>query len=161
MTAAPRDQLMAAAEAIGKAAGYTNAGTIEFLVDAAGAFYFLEMNMRLQVEHPVTEAVTGIDFVQAQIRIAEGARLDDLNVRRPIANGHAIEVRVYAEDPTQGFFRRQAESRICARRQALVFATTAVSTKAGRPTAYIPWYRKSSPGARTRRSHCAHGSRIV
>jgi acetyl-CoA carboxylase biotin carboxylase subunit len=103
ITAALRDRLMAAAETIGKAACYTNAGTIEFLVDAAGAFYFLEMNTRLQVEHPVTEAVTGIDFVQAQIRIAEGARLDDLNVRRPSAHGHAIEVRVYAEDPDAGF----------------------------------------------------------
>ena len=75
-----RERLMAAAAAIGRAADYTSAGTIEFLVDADGEFYFLEMNTRLQVEHPVTEAVTGVDFVRAQIEIARGARLADLHV---------------------------------------------------------------------------------
>ena len=104
VTAELRDRLLSAAATIGKAAGYTSAGTIEFLVDATGAFYFLEMNTRLQVEHPITEAVTGIDFVEAQIRIAEGARLSDLNIRRmATADGHAIEVRVYAENPDNGF----------------------------------------------------------
>ena len=73
-----REQLMAAAAAIGRAAGYTSAGTIEFLVDASGEFYFLEMNTRLQVEHPITEAVTGIDFVRAQIEIARGAKLAEM-----------------------------------------------------------------------------------
>ena len=114
-----RVQLTAAAEAIGRAAGYTSAGTIEFLVDASGGFYFLEMNTRLQVEHPITEAVTGLDLVRAQIEIAQGATIDailaDLKVGpasgaasgvvpafRP-AYGHAIEVRVYAEDPENGF----------------------------------------------------------
>ena len=71
-----RERLMSAAAAIGRAAGYTSAGTIEFLVDAAGGFYFLEMNTRLQVEHPITEAVTGLDFVRAQIEIARGARIE-------------------------------------------------------------------------------------
>ena len=94
-----RERLTAAAAAIGRAAGYTSAGTIEFLVDANGSFYFLEMNTRLQVEHPITEAVTGIDFVRAQIEIAGGARLD----QKAQANGHAIEVRVYAENPDDGF----------------------------------------------------------
>jgi acetyl-CoA carboxylase biotin carboxylase subunit len=103
VTSGLRDRLMAAAETIGRTARYTSAGTVEFLVDGAGAFYFLEMNTRLQVEHPVTEAVTGIDFVRAQIALAGGATLADLNIRRTPSEGHAIEVRVYAEDPAAGF----------------------------------------------------------
>jgi acetyl-CoA carboxylase biotin carboxylase subunit len=91
---------MAAAVAIGRAAGYTSAGTIEFLLDASGEFYFLEMNTRLQVEHPISEAVTGVDFVRAQIEIARGAKLSEMSA---VANGHAIEVRVYAENPAEGF----------------------------------------------------------
>ena len=162
-----RERLLAAAAAIGRASGYTSAGTVEFLVDAAGQFYFLEMNTRLQVEHPVTEAVTGVDFVRAQIELARGAKLADLagvadlkvgtttdgtttggtttggattggtttggtttggtttggtssdtshvvptvdtsyvvpTFRSAMwANGHAIEVRVYAENPDAGF----------------------------------------------------------
>jgi acetyl-CoA carboxylase, biotin carboxylase subunit len=102
-----RERLMTAAAAIGRAANYTSAGTIEFLVGANGEFYFLEMNTRLQVEHPVTEAVTGVDFVRAQIEIARGAKLAelaDLKVSTTSrATGHAIEVRVYAEDPDEGF----------------------------------------------------------
>ena len=99
-----RERLMAAASAIGRAVSYTSAGTIEFLVDASGGFYFLEMNTRLQVEHPITEAVTGVDFVRAQIEIAKGARLADLKVGTTTeAVGHAIEVRVYAENPAEGF----------------------------------------------------------
>ena len=73
-----RAQLIAAAVAIGRAAGYTSAGTIEFLVDASGGFHFLEMNTRLQVEHPITEAVTGLDLVRAQIEIARGATISDV-----------------------------------------------------------------------------------
>lgn len=105
-----RERLMAAAAAIGRAANYTSAGTIEFLVDANGEFYFLEMNTRLQVEHPITEAVTGVDFVRAQIDIARGAKLDAMFAGRDSvgldfsrATGHAIEVRVYAENPDEGF----------------------------------------------------------
>ena len=77
-----RERLMAAAAAIGRAANYTSAGTIEFLVDASGEFYFLEMNTRLQVEHPITEAVTGVDFVRAQIEIARGAKLAEMFASR-------------------------------------------------------------------------------
>ncbi len=88
---------------VAQAAGYTNAGTVEFLVDQEKNFYFLEMNTRLQVEHPVTELITGLDLVHLQIHIANGEPLpflqEDVNIR-----GHAIECRIYAEDPDNNYF---------------------------------------------------------
>jgi acetyl-CoA carboxylase biotin carboxylase subunit len=98
-----RSAITRAAATVAASVGYTNAGTIEFLVDHAGGFHFLEMNTRLQVEHPVTEMVTGVDLVQWQIRIARGERLTIDPAAAVIPRGHALECRVYAEDPDSGF----------------------------------------------------------
>jgi len=102
MAPALRDRMGRAARDAAKACGYWNAGTIEFLLDARGDFYFMEMNTRIQVEHPVTEMVTGVDLVKNQIRIAMGEPLpfvqEDIQMR-----GHAIECRINAESPEDGF----------------------------------------------------------
>ena len=96
-----REAMEAAAERACHAIGYRNAGTFEFLLGPDRSFYFIELNARLQVEHPVTEMVTGIDLVREQLRIADGAPLE--RTGRADRHGHAIEVRINAEDPTRDF----------------------------------------------------------
>jgi acetyl-CoA carboxylase biotin carboxylase subunit len=97
-----REKMGMAAVMAAKSINYVGAGTIEFLLDASGAFYFMEMNTRIQVEHPVTEMITGLDLIAEQIRVAQGERLQ-LTQDQVILKGHAIECRINAEDPDRGF----------------------------------------------------------
>lgn len=106
-----RARMAEAAIEAGRSCGYVGAGTVEFLLSRTGEFYFMEMNTRLQVEHPVTEWITGVDLVAEQIHVAQGAplrfRQDDLHIR-----GHSIECRVYAEDPASGFLPDPGQLRV-------------------------------------------------
>ena len=101
LTPESREEMESTVERAVRAIGYTNAGTFEFLLGSDGSFYFIELNARLQVEHPVSELVTGIDLVHEQVRIAAGEPLEQTG--RAPRRGHAIEVRVNAEDPARGF----------------------------------------------------------
>ncbi len=102
MTEELRERMGTAAVNIARSSGYVGAGTVEFLVDEDRSFYFLEVNTRLQVEHPVTELVTGIDLVKEQVLVAEGHKLT-LKQEDVVMRGHAVECRIYAEDPESGF----------------------------------------------------------
>jgi acetyl-CoA carboxylase biotin carboxylase subunit len=108
LTPEKRTQMGEVAVRVAEAAGYRNAGTVEFLFDREGGFYFLEMNTRVQVEHPVTEMVTGVDIVVEQIRIAAGHPIADY-VRNATQRGHAIECRIYAEDGEDNFLPSSGE----------------------------------------------------
>ncbi len=103
LTPALRNAMGKAAVSAAEAAGYVNAGTVEFLFDRSGQFYFLEVNTRLQVEHPITEMTTGIDLVRKQLEIASGEPLG-MNQEELVQRGHAMECRIYAEDPESNFF---------------------------------------------------------
>ena len=102
MTKKLREQMGEAAVAAAEAVGYSNAGTVEFMVDGDLNFYFMEMNTRLQVEHPITEMTTGVDLAKWQLRIASGMSLT-FKQKDLMQRGHAIECRIYAEDPSNGF----------------------------------------------------------
>jgi len=104
-----RDRLYEAAIAAASAVGYRNAGTVEFLVDRDSRFFFIEMNARIQVEHAVTEAVTGVNLIKEQIRIASG---EEVSFSKVEMSGHAIECRIYAEDPSNGFLPSTGRIRI-------------------------------------------------
>ncbi|MBP9113155.1 MAG: ATP-grasp domain-containing protein [Polyangiaceae bacterium] len=105
-----RAALHASALRVVKSVGYVGAGTCEFIADKEGNLYFLEVNARLQVEHPATEMVTGLDLVEWQIRVAAGEKLPDWSAMKP--NGHAIEARIYAEDPFKGFIPKPGDIEI-------------------------------------------------
>jgi acetyl-CoA carboxylase biotin carboxylase subunit len=102
LPAAVREDICKAAVRLIKEAGYTNAGTVEFIVDQENNYYFIEVNARIQVEHPVSEMVTGIDLIQSQIRVAAGEKLS-MSQKSIKAQGSAIEVRINAEDPDNNF----------------------------------------------------------
>ena len=111
LSAAQRQAMGESAVRAAQAIGYVGAGTVEFLLDARGDFFFMEMNTRLQVEHPVTEAITGLDLVAWQIRVARGEPLPITQAQVPL-HGHAIEVRLYAEDPGNDFLPQTGRLRV-------------------------------------------------
>jgi 3-methylcrotonyl-CoA carboxylase alpha subunit len=124
MTAERRNAMGAAAVAAATAVGYVGAGTVEFIANQDGSFYFMEMNTRLQVEHPVTEMITGADLVEWQLRVASGEPLPMTQEQLAI-DGHAIEARIYAENPEKGFLPSIGTLRYLRTPQAVAFALSA------------------------------------
>ena len=161
---ATRAQLYEAALAIGRAMNYVNAGTVEFLVEPNGTFYFIEVNTRIQVEHPVTEMITGLDLVEMQIRIAEGHSLDEFPlVDAPM--GHAIEVRVCAEDPFNDFAPSIGRLDCCAlvgdRVDAGVEAGSVVSPHYDSLLAKLIVHRSTRDEAIARMLECLRRTRVL
>jgi 3-methylcrotonyl-CoA carboxylase alpha subunit len=132
-----RKEMGEAAVAAAKAIGYTGAGTVEFIAEQDGRFYFMEMNTRLQVEHPVTEMVTGLDLVEWQLRVATGEKLPLAQKDIPLA-GHAIEARIYAEDPQRDFL--PATGRIAHLRFPEESSRVRVDTGVRAGAEISPWY---------------------
>lgn len=130
MTEERRKAMGEAAVAAAKAVGYVGAGTVEFIANQDGSFYFMEMNTRLQVEHPVTEMITGLDLVEWQLRIASGEPLPKRQEELAI-HGHSIEARVYAENPEKGFLPSIGTLRHLRTPQAFSFATSAMAGEYG------------------------------
>jgi 3-methylcrotonyl-CoA carboxylase alpha subunit len=137
MTAKRRKDMGDAAVAAAKAIAYAGAGTVEFIAEQDGKFYFMEMNTRLQVEHPVTEMITGLDLVEWQLRVAAGERLPMKQDELAIA-GHAIEARLYAEDPRRDFL--PATGRIVHLNFPAATATTRIDTGVESGDEITPWY---------------------
>ena len=137
LSASKRMEMGEAAIAAAKAIGYSGAGTIEFIAEQDGRFYFMEMNTRLQVEHPVTEMITGLDLVEWQLRVAAGEPLPSTQ-EKLVFRGHAIEARIYAEDPARDFL--PATGRIAHLRFPEESARVRIDTGVGAGAEITPWY---------------------
>ena len=137
LAAKKRMEMGEAAVAAAKAVGYSGAGTIEFIAEQDGRFYFMEMNTRLQVEHPVTEMITGVDLVEWQLRVAAGEPLPATQ-EKLVFRGHAIEARIYAEDPARDFL--PATGRIAHLRFPEESARVRIDTGVGAGAEITPWY---------------------
>ena len=137
LSAAKRMEMGAAAVAAAKAIAYSGAGTIEFIAEQDGRFYFMEMNTRLQVEHPVTEMITGLDLVEWQLRVAAGEPLPSTQ-EKLVFRGHAIEARIYAEDPAREFL--PSTGRIAHLRFPEEGARVRIDTGVGAGAEITPWY---------------------
>jgi geranyl-CoA carboxylase alpha subunit len=152
MTDALRNEMGAAAIAAAQSIGYRSAGTVEFLLDEYGTFYFLEMNTRLQVEHPVTELITGLDLVALQLQVAQGEPLgftqDEVTL-----SGHAIEVRLYTEDPAQDFLPTSGPVDLWSPPSGVGVRGTAAFAAARKfHPSTTPWLPRLSPAVQTGRS---------